>query len=99
MSDLADAVFNGQLMGHVISGDALTSSVLAVAAATADLASHLVMNGDHLHGVEQNILEARVAQHTLSDGEYHPGNITGDHMHAQLDSEIVHNVFTESQAG
>ena len=58
MSDLADAVFGGQLIGHVIAGDELTGSVITEAAMKASLSSSLVVGEPDLSPVELQILEA-----------------------------------------
>ena len=89
MSDLADAVFGGQLIGHVIAGDELTGSVITEAAMKASLSSSLVVGEPDLSPVEQQILEAKVAQATASEGEYIPSDIAQDFLEAQLDSSIA----------
>ena len=94
MSDLADAVFGGQLIGHVIAGDALTSAVVTDAAITADLASHMVVGSEHLHGAQREILEAKIAQHTISDGQYQSSDIIEDHLHSQLGSGLIDSLLS-----
>ena len=66
MSDLAEAVFGGQLIGHVIAGDTLTTAVVTDAAITADLASHMVVGAEHLHGAQREILEAKIKSSKIS---------------------------------
>lgn len=91
MSDLSDAVFGGQLMGHVIAGEELTASVINDAAMTADLASGLVVDHD-LSPFEEHILQAKVAQQLLHDGDYSIGNVVHDHLETQLHGDIL-NLF------
>lgn len=88
MSDLADVVFGGQLLGHVVAGQELTTSVIADAAMTADLASHMVANDDLSHA-EHEILQAKVASNVSLHGHYDPGNIIGDHLESQLHSDLL----------
>lgn len=83
MSDLADAVFEGQLLGHVIGGEQLTTSVIADAVMTADLASNLVVE-DKLSTAEHQIIQAKVSQAVVFDGQYDPSQIIDDHFNAQL---------------
>jgi hypothetical protein len=85
MSDIADAVFGGQLLGHVIAGEELTTAVLTDAAMTADLAAHMVVDDD-ISSVEHQILQAKVAGATYAGGHYDPGDINSDHYSAQDDS-------------
>ena len=95
MSDLADAVFGGQLMGHVIAGEELTHSVIADAAMTADLAAGMAVASDgSLSHVEQQILEANVAQTVSEDGSYFPADL----IHDQLDAELSAS-YTEDFLG
>ncbi|UPH91074.1 hypothetical protein [Synechococcus sp. NB0720_010] len=92
MSDLADAVFGGQLMGHVIAGEELTHSVIADAAMTADLAASMALTTDgSLSDVEHQILEAKVAQSVVEDGAYTNGDFLHDQLDLQLDSEIANS--------
>lgn len=79
MSDLADAVFGGQLLGHVIAGEELTASVITDAAMTAELASNLSTHHD-LSSVEHEVLQAKVAQQTIADGGYSPSDCMIDIM-------------------
>jgi len=88
MSDLADAVFGGQLLGHVVAGQELTASVIADAAMNAELASHMAIDDD-LSQFEHEILQAKVASNVSLDGHYEPGNIIGDHLESQLDSDLL----------
>ena len=88
MSDLADAVFGGQLWGHVIAGEELTTSVITDAAITAELASNLNTHHD-LSSVEHDILQAKVAQQTIVDGSYNPADcmidfLPSDHVDSLL---------------
>jgi hypothetical protein len=87
MSDLADAVFGGQLMGHVIAGEQLTTSVINDAALTADLASGLVVDGD-LSLIEEQILQAKVSQQVVETGNYSIDDAVIDQQQAQLHGEL-----------
>ena len=91
MSDLADAVFGGELMGHVMAGDSLSSSAIVDAAITADLAANLIDSHDHVSDAEHVILQAKVAEHVLADGEYSPCDIVHDHMQSDLDVGLVNH--------
>lgn len=92
MSDLANAVFGGQLMGHVIAGEDLTHSVIADAAMTADLAASMALTTDgSLSDVEHQILEAKVAQSVIEDGTYTNSDFLHDQLDLQLDSETVNS--------
>ena len=71
MSDLADAVFDGQLLGHII------ASVITDAAMTADLASHMALD-DNLSPLQHAILQAKVAEHTIAHGGYDSVDILND---------------------
>lgn len=88
MSDLADAVFGGQLLGHVIAGQELTTSVIADAAMTAELASHMVVN-ENLSGFQQEILQAKVAEQTAVDGSYNSADITLDIQSSSLADSLI----------
>lgn len=79
MSDLADAVFGGQLLGHVIAGQELTTSVIADAAMTADLASNMVVDDD-LSSASGEVMQARVAQSTSIDGHYDLSDVYCDQI-------------------
>ena len=68
MSDLANAVFGGQLMGHVIAGDELTSSVIQDAAMKASLADGLSVTDESLSDVESELLQSKVAQTVAEEG-------------------------------
>lgn len=83
MSDIADAVFGGQLLGHVIAGEELTASVITDAAMTADLASHLVPE-DELSTAEHQILQAKVCQDVMLSGQYDPAHILVDSLETNL---------------
>ncbi len=87
MSDLADAVFGGQLLGHVIAGEELTTAVITDAAINADLASHMVVD-DRISSTESDILQAKVAQQTIVDGHYDADQIYGDLIDAHLSADI-----------
>jgi hypothetical protein len=87
MSDLADAVFGGQLMGHVIAGEQLTTSVINDAALTADLASGLVVDGG-LSSIEEQILQAKVSQQVVETGNYSIDDAVIDQQQAQLHGEL-----------
>jgi hypothetical protein len=91
MSDLADAVFGGQLLGHVIAGEELTASVVTDAAITADLASGLVVDND-LSPIEDQILQAKISQQVAVNGDYAIGDIVLDHFEAQLHGDTVNLV-------
>lgn len=93
MSDLSDAVFSGQLMGHVIAGEELTTSLIADAARNAELASNLVASPDGLSSMEQSIIEAKTAQHTLEDGGYSSTDILADQLDAELAADLTNNLF------
>jgi hypothetical protein len=88
MSDLADAVFGGQLLGHVIAGEELTTSVITNAAINADLATHLVPD-DYLSPVQHEILQAKVVGHVVDGGSYSQVSIIQDHLDAQIDADIA----------
>lgn len=90
MSDLADAVFGGQLLGHIIAGEELTTSLIVDAAMTADLASHMVVD-DNLSSSEQEILQAKVAGHVMGEGSYGEASIVQDHFDSQIDAEIANH--------
>ena len=83
MSDLADAVFGGQLLGHVIAGQELTASVITDAAINADLASQMVVEED-LSTAQHQILQAKVSQTVMLNDQYDPANIIGDSLEADL---------------
>ena len=93
MSDLANAVFGGQLIGHAIGGEELTASVVTNAAITADLASNLVQAEDGLSGVEAEILRAKIVQHVASEGDYSPQSIIHDQLEAQIEADIVDGII------
>lgn len=88
MSDLADAVFGGQLLGHVVAGQELTTSLIADAAIKADLATDLVVDDD-LSSVEYEILQAKVAGHIVDDGHYSQSSIVADHIDAGVNADIA----------
>jgi hypothetical protein len=88
MSDLADAVFGGQLLGHVIAGQELTTSVIADAAMTADLASHMVVD-DNLSTTQHEILQAKVAEQTIADGSYSSSDIMADIQSSSLADSLI----------
>jgi hypothetical protein len=83
MSDLADAVFGGQLLGHVIAGQELTASVITDAAMNADLASSLFVDKD-LSFAAGKIIQSKVAENVIVDGHYDPAQIIGDHLESEL---------------
>jgi hypothetical protein len=90
MSDLADAVFSGQLLGHVIAGQELTTSVIADAAMTASLADGLAVSSDEsLTDIEKQILGAKVAETVLEDGHYGANDIIHDQLDSQLDADFA----------
>ena len=90
MSDLADAVFGGQLTGHLIAGEELTHSVITDAAMNAELAAGMAVTSDgSLSDIEQQILEAKVAQQTAAEGEYIASNIMQDQLDTEFDASIA----------
>lgn len=89
MSDLVDAVFGGQLTGHLVSGEELDSSLLVNAAIKADLASQLSIDDEPMSVAEKAILQAKVAQSVADYGEYHSSEILNDQLQAHLDSQLV----------
>jgi len=89
MSDLADAVFGGQLTGHLISGEELDSSLLIDSAIKADLASQLVVENEPLGSTEKAILQAKIAQNVAADGHYDQGDLISDQLQAHLDAQLV----------
>jgi hypothetical protein len=89
MSDLADAVFSGQLTGHLISGEELDSSLLIDSAIKADLASQLVVGNEPLGDTEKAILEAKIAQNVAADGHFDQGDFMSDQLQAHLDAQLV----------
>jgi hypothetical protein len=88
MSDLADAVFGGQLLGHLIAGEELTTSVIADAAIQADLASSLVVN-EHLSEAAQEIIRAKISQSVIENGSFEHADL----IDAQLDSDLAEGLF------
>lgn len=93
MSDLADAVFGGQLMGHVIAGEELTTALVADAAMKADLATSLVVGDGQLSNIEQSILEAKTALHTLEGDGYNTTDILSDQLDAELVADLANDYF------
>ena len=89
MSDLAKAVFGGQLMGHVIAGEELTQSVIADAAQTASLAESLSVTDDCLNSTEKQILEAKVAESVVEDGSYDHSDLMQDQLELGPDATIA----------
>ena len=85
MSDLADAVFGGQLLGHVIAGEELTHSVIADSAMTANLAEGMFVGDHSLSEVEHQIIEAKVAQAVAEEGSYLPGELLHDYSDIEHD--------------
>ena len=88
MSELADAVFGGQLLGHIIAGEAMSTSVIAQAAINADLASSLVVD-PKLSSTAESILQAKVAHHTIVDGHYDSGQVIDDYLQAHSFSDFM----------
>ena len=88
MSDLADAVFGGQLLGHVIAGDELTASVVHDAALKASLVSDLFPGHEMLQG-EHQVLAARIAEDISGHHAYTPSDMAEDVMRSHIDSEIA----------
>ena len=88
MSDLADAVFGGQLLGHVIAGEELTTSVITDAAMTAELAAHMVVDGE-LSPTEHQIMQAKVANYVDISGHYDPSHVSQDWSDSQIASDLV----------
>jgi hypothetical protein len=93
MSELANAVFGGQLTGHALGGEELTTSVVTNAAITADLASNLVHGEDGLSGVEAEILRAKIVQHVVSEGDYSPQSIIQDQLEAQIEADVIDGII------
>jgi hypothetical protein len=89
VSDLADALFSGQLTGHLISGEELDSSLLANTAIKAELASQLAIDDGPLGSTEKSILQAKVAQSVVADGDYNSGDLLNDQLQAHLDAQLV----------
>lgn len=89
MSDLSDAVFGGQLTGHLLSGAELDPSVLISSAIKADLASSLTAGDEHLGVAEKAILQAEVAHNVAIDGHYEPGDLLSDQLQAHLHAQLV----------
>lgn len=89
MSDLADALFSGQLTGHLISGEELDSALLIESAIKADLASQLVVENQPLGSTEKAILQAKIAQNVAADGHYDQGDLISHQLQAHLDAQLV----------
>ena len=89
MSDLADAVFAGQLAGHLISGEQLDSSLLIDSAIKAELVSQLVVDHEPLGATEKAILQAKVAQGVVTDGDYDATELFNDQLQAHLEAQLV----------
>lgn len=89
MSDLAKAVFEGQLIGHAISGDELTMATVTDAAITAEMASGLIPSTNGIDAIEESLLEARVIQKIVSEGHYDHSDIISDHLEAGLHADIA----------
>jgi hypothetical protein len=83
MSDLADAVFGGQLLGHVVAGDEITPALISEVEIVTDLATHMTVD-NHMAPEEFQVLQAKVASHTVSEGEYDPSDITSDQFDVDL---------------
>lgn len=93
MSDLSDAVFGGQLLGHLISGEELTQAVITDAAMTANLSEHMIADDHGLTEVGEQILEAKVAQVVAEKGYYSPADLNHDHFiadHAAGIEDFLH---------
>ena len=88
MSDLADAVFGGQLLGHVIAGQDLTTSVIVDAAMKAEMASQIVVDDD-LSAVQHEIMQAKVAEQTIVDGSYSSGDLMTDMQSTSLAEKLI----------
>jgi hypothetical protein len=71
MSGLANAVFGGQLLGHVIAGEELSSSQIVDSSINAQIAAPLVVD-DNLSDVEHQIIEPKTAQHVIKPGDCSP---------------------------
>jgi len=91
MSDLADAVFGGQLLGHVIAGEELTSSQIIDSSINAQIAASLVVDDD-LSEVEHQIIELKTAQHVIESGEYSPSALHVDLIDSQLLESLVNDL-------
>ena len=89
MSDLADAVFGGQLLGHVINGEELTLPLVHDAALNAELADGLVVD-DQLSPQDLNTLSAKTAQTVISsNGLYDTSDFVDDHSFIELASDLL----------
>ena len=93
MSDLADAVFGGQLMGHVIAGDELTSSVIQDAAMKASLADGLSVVDETLSDVESEILQSKIAHTVAEEGHYSTTDLMHDQLEAELDAGLAEGLM------
>lgn len=93
MSDLADAVFGGQILGHVISGEELTSSFIANAAMTAELAADMVVDGE-MSSAEHQIMEAKVASRLDDSGHYDAAHVSQDLYETQTAANLVEQLLT-----
>ena len=93
MSDLANAVFGGQLMGHVIAGDELTSSVIQDAAMKASLADGLSVTDESLSDVESELLQSKVAQTVAEEGHYSTTDLVHDQVEAELDAGLAEGLM------
>ena len=92
MSDLADAVFGGQLLGHVLAGEDLTSSQILNSAMNAHVAESLVAD-DNPSELVQQLIELKTAQHVINDGDYSSSVIHGDLMDSGLAEEMIHDLI------
>jgi len=95
MSDLADAVYVGQTLGHAIS-DPPTTAEVTHTAMTADLDSGTAIDGEHMRGTEHDMLQTKIAQSVAMHGEYNPGKIMNDNLHAYLDASLVHDFLAQN---
>ena len=94
MSDLAKAVFKGQLLGKVIAGEELSQSVITDAAFTADLADGIALSSDsHMSEIEQDILESKVAQSVLENGNYSSSEIIVDQLESGTSADFVEDII------
>ena len=92
MSDLADAVFSGQLLGHVLAGEDLTGSQILNSAMNAHVAASLVVD-DNVSDLEHQLIELKTAQQVISDGGYSQSVMHGNLIESALAEEMINNLI------
>lgn len=92
MSDLANAVFSGQLLGHVLAGEDLTGSEIFNSSMNAHVAASLVAD-DNISELEAVLIELKTAQHVMNDGDYSPSAIHGDLIDSDLAEGMIHDLI------